>query len=370
MADPPQWFTRKEEFGHSLADGMWPVFTRIRTRLIEQIPGGVSHICKLMLREFKVLEEGILLPHANGPFVMRCVFAGFIADLLAHKAILCSKGSPYGVRPCWNCANLTSRKPLAPSQIGYMCHDRSKFLRFNDVELFAMLDRLHREAPALSNAQRDKLETEVGFHVEPAGLLMDIDLRSIYSPCDHHHRDWMHTIVSDGVANWETAGILHAMKSCPANVHLRMVQTFMMKCVLPKQRGKAQPEWLADARLKAETMKSFASTMLTIISVMTIFLDHFPQVSHYLPSVTVSRIESGARMCKILVSFLTREIFFWSSKFMRIVGITPVRAHVGSASAALLPLRVLLWVLPELFVAVVHLLVHVKSPVHIKYSWL
>ena len=104
---------------------------------------------------------------------------------------------------------------------------------------------------------------------------MDTDLRAIYSPCNHHHRDWMHTIVSDGVANWETAGILHAMKSCPANMRLNAVQRFMMKCVLPRHHGTPQPEWLVDARLKDATVKSFASTMLNIISIMVIFLDHF-----------------------------------------------------------------------------------------------
>ena len=30
---------------------------------------------------------------------------------------------------------------------------------------------------------------------------MDVELRSVYQPADHHIRDWMHTIAGDGSAN-------------------------------------------------------------------------------------------------------------------------------------------------------------------------
>ena len=62
-----------------------------------------------------------------------------------------------------------------------------------------------------------------------------------------------------------------------------MVQRFMLQCVLPKQRGKPHPQWLNEARLKATTVKSFASTMLSVISTMAMFLDHFPEVARHLP---------------------------------------------------------------------------------------
>ena len=52
----------------------------IRHTLVNAIPGGVSHISKLMLHKFKIFEEGVLLPHPSGSFMRRCVFAGFVAE--------------------------------------------------------------------------------------------------------------------------------------------------------------------------------------------------------------------------------------------------------------------------------------------------
>ena len=72
---------------------------------------------------------------------------------------------------------------------------------------------------------------------------MDIDMRTIYSPCNHHHRDWMRTTVCDDVCNWETAGILHVIKACPLGIRLSVVQRFMITCVLPTQHGKSQPDF-------------------------------------------------------------------------------------------------------------------------------
>ena len=93
----------------------------------------------------------------------------------------------------------------------------------------------------------------------------------------------MHVIVCDGVGNWETGLILQRMRRCPAAIHVGMVQTFMMQCVLPRQRGKPHKEWNSAARLKATTVSLFASTMLSIIFIMVLFFDHFPIVSHHLP---------------------------------------------------------------------------------------
>ena len=100
--------------------GMWQVFALIRHTLINAIPGGVSHFSKLLLHKFNIFETSVLLPHPSGSFMMRCVFAGFVADLL--KNILQSKGVPSGIRPCWNCANLTGRATRRPGEIGHLCH--------------------------------------------------------------------------------------------------------------------------------------------------------------------------------------------------------------------------------------------------------
>ena len=172
---------------------------------------------------------------------------------------------PSGVKPCPNCANLTSRAIRQPDELGYMCHDLTKFKQFDDNTLLAMVDRLHALAPTHSASSLDRLTTEVGFNVEPNSLLMDHSLRGTYAPTQHHHRDWMHILVSDGVGNWETGMLLQRMKACPGNITVSMVQHFMMSCVLPAQRSKPNKEWLNDKRLRVDSIASFASTMLSII---------------------------------------------------------------------------------------------------------
>ena len=57
----------------------------------------------------------------------------------------------------------------------------------------------------------------------------------------------------------------------------------MMSCVLPAQRDKPNKEWINDNRLEDQSIASFASTMLTIIPIIIMLLDRFPQVAHYLP---------------------------------------------------------------------------------------
>ena len=96
--------------------------------------------------------------------------------------ILYSKGVPSGIRPCWNCANLTGRAARRPGEIGHLCHDPSQFTRFTDAHLIEMVEQLHMEAATLASRLTAtqyataiaKLTTEVGFHVEPASLLMDM----------------------------------------------------------------------------------------------------------------------------------------------------------------------------------------------------
>ena len=89
----------------------------------------------------------------------------------------------------------------------------------------------------------------------------------------------MHTLVGDGVANTEVGLLLHHLKeSC--GVSLKMVQEFCRQCQLPQMHGKFNVEWLRDSRLKSSTLSSFASTMLSIIPLLALFLDHYEVKSH------------------------------------------------------------------------------------------
>ena len=83
----------------------------------------------------------------------------------------------------------------------------------------------------------------------------------------------MHTLVGDGVANTETGLMLHALKA--QSISLNMVQEFFDRCTLPRMHGKVNSEWLKESRLKDHTLSSFAATMLSIVPIVSLFLDFY-----------------------------------------------------------------------------------------------
>ena len=89
----------------------------------------------------------------------------------------------------------------------------------------------------------------------------------------------MHTLVGDGIANTEVGLLLHHLKD-QCGVSLSMVQEFCNQCKLPQMHGKFHVEWLRDSRLKSASLSSFASTMLSIIPLLALFLEHYSLSSH------------------------------------------------------------------------------------------
>ena len=123
----------------------WPVITLIRTSIVNSFPAGVSRVTRELLKIFRPLQDGISLPVGNEHVVLSCSFAGFLADLLAHKEILRCTGGQRSRKPCWSCANITFRVngDYHDDEITLACSDPARFLRYNDAELWRMIDRLH-----------------------------------------------------------------------------------------------------------------------------------------------------------------------------------------------------------------------------------
>jgi len=261
----------------------WPVLTLIRSKIIAQIPGGVSHVTRFLLNMFRPFSDGVVLPSTTTPCILRARFGGFLADLLGHKELMCSKGVSSAIHPCWNCANLAMRPNgnYRDGELTIACWDIDSFMKHTDESLFDMVDRLHDSVGRVSNGRVLELQTATGFNVCEAGLLRDKTLRDIYSPTNHHLRDWMHTVVGDGIANTETGLVLHAMRA--HKISLAMVQDFLVGCKLPQMHGKVQRDWLKESRLKGNTMSSFAGIMLTVVPIVALFLDYF-NVKEYCPA--------------------------------------------------------------------------------------
>ena len=113
--------------------------------------------------------------------MLKANFGGFLADLLAHKELMCSKGVSNAFHPCWNCANLSMRANgrYRPEERTLACSDMSQFMAYSDEVLLGMVDRLHDSVGSMTQRQLAELQTACGFNIEPEGIMRDRTLRDI-----------------------------------------------------------------------------------------------------------------------------------------------------------------------------------------------
>ena len=140
----------------------------------------------------------------------------------------------------------------------------------------AVFGRLRTLFSRLGDGRRKEklhdLQIETGFDYHPSGLLQDVALRGLYMSTSHHCRDWMHCVLRDGVGNTGVGLLIHRMRS--VDIIVSMLQTFLGNCSLAQTHGKVNIDWLAERRVKEASVSSFASCMLSIIPLLSMFVVH------------------------------------------------------------------------------------------------
>ena len=274
----------------------WPVFSIVRSVLFNDIDGGMSYIARCVLRTFfsdtgESFDKGIVLQSADGPYIVKGVFAGWLCDLMGHKEITEWMG-PNGTITCLECHNVQRQRRgiAANGTVGLDCYDRTKWVRRTNVDVFAIIDDLVVAKTTLQKTPFKTRCTNVGWNLIPNGLLLDMYLRTIYKPVEHTIRDWQHTFCQDGVANSAIAAVLHAIAD--HGFSLDHVRSFSVLCNLPSKYGRVNPEWLGKNRLKKETLTSFSGIVLTLIPIIWLFLDKF--------CIDIRELDTFVRMHKLL----------------------------------------------------------------------
>ena len=117
------------------------------------------------------------------------------------------------------------------------------------------------------------LEKQHGLKYNAQGLLFNMPLRDVHHPIDHYIRDWMHTLVSGGVANVETGHLVNALKSI--GIPATLLQEYSLEYVLSKKYGTVSASWLDPKRFGDDSLSSFASVMLTLVPIVSAFLIDF-----------------------------------------------------------------------------------------------
>jgi hypothetical protein len=177
--------------------------------------------------------------------------------------------NPTGTRFCLDCANfvLSQDDGDLPTGIhGLHAKTLDDAVRHTNESVWEMCERLQYLAHNHHSEELKLREQLYGLKYIEDGLLYCRELRSIFRPVDHSIRDWMHMIVNGGVGNTQCASLIHELGE--HGIPLSVTQAFLLECILPKKYGKVSSAWLNHARVKEETLSSFASIMLSVIPIL------------------------------------------------------------------------------------------------------
>lgn len=270
FADWPAWALQRS--------GVWLLFGVVRSSLVAELQAGVSQLMRQVLNVFfhatgHSFARGCVMRSPQGGFLLRASFAGFLCDEKAHKEILQTKGAA-GTKPCVSCKNVVQFLDLPPDGSGYLqgvsCVDYRKLDYHTNDDWFVMADKLEQDKPTLSKAAFARLEQAMGLSYNPHGLLWDRHLRTIIRPVDNCIRDWMHTMVSGGVAGTEMSLLLQALRR--EGVKYEHVQEYAANFHLPHSHGKLDVSCFSDNRISEDQLRSFASEQLCMIPILFCFL--------------------------------------------------------------------------------------------------
>ena len=169
-------------------------------------------------------------------------FVGFIADEKGLKEFLNIKGQA-GHKPCPNCKNVVNfvhkrRASRCEHVVGLDATSLGELELQNDKSFFVMVSRVEAAAAA-SNSERERLEKACGVNYDPHSILFCPELRPLIKMPDIYHRDWQHTLASNGVAGTEIAAILGVMQANAAlkacNITLETLENTALNSGCPLQ---------------------------------------------------------------------------------------------------------------------------------------
>ena len=122
----------------------------------------------------------------------------------------------------------------------------------------------------MSKAAFTRLEQAFGLSYHPEGLLWDLHLRTIIRPVDNCIRDWMHTLVSGGVAGTEMSLLLQSLRE--HGVKYDQIQQYAANFKFCHSRGKLDMSCFGEGRISDDQLRSFASEQLSMIPILYCFL--------------------------------------------------------------------------------------------------
>lgn len=190
----------------------------VRTRLVEELPGGMSHLLRLLLNNLffnqsngSNLETGVHLQ--DGLPLLFAKFACFVADEKAIKEVWCNKGAS-GFRCCPICYNVCFHRASEVARVGSVlstCTETSELRYHTDDSVRDVLREVRDIDAQYNDGAISKLFWErnlklLGWNHVPQGLLSDARLRIGAITTLMHC--WVHIYIVNGLFNTEMQFLL------------------------------------------------------------------------------------------------------------------------------------------------------------------
>jgi hypothetical protein len=268
FSDWPAWFLQRK---HS-----WPMFGIIRTKVMKELPGGASHLMRLVLRTFFLstgnsFRTGCIIQHGDKSLQFTAGFCGVLSDEKALKEIYDVKGQA-GTFPCPTCFNVAYKraagKDWGADIVTLTCTDISKF----KPRTKAILTTIKKRLETASKTDRLELEKRFGVNYSPNGLLWDKWLfDNILEGIRGYLRDGMHTLSSNGVAGTEVALVVRMLHN-ECTVSIDVLQLYAQQWVLPRIRGKVSDLTFKDTMIDTDKVRHFAGDVLLMIIILQTFI--------------------------------------------------------------------------------------------------
>ena len=191
------WYFTVYEFAERLTrhEAMWLPLGVISSNTAKGIPGGLSHVFKVMVKQLfeveRIQDEGVILELYEPMrffFKMRLI----LLDGEANRAIWSCKGAS-GKLCCFRCLNCVRDRNIA-TRNDVFAHvsecDFSQFIVASDNAIWRKVDSLscqvaEHEAGRATKASVDDLSTAMGFTFQSEGILFDKGLRQYIKPATH-----------------------------------------------------------------------------------------------------------------------------------------------------------------------------------------
>ena len=254
----------------------WFLFGCLRSSIADSLDGGASGFMRSVMHKFFLCKEFNLRVGANVKFqnkliTVRADFGGFLADEKAHKELLNIKGAS-GMKCCPTCKNVVRFLDTDSSQylVDLKCCKYSKFDYHTNASFYECVDHLRQEKANMSKKQFDELQKFLGMNYDEHSLLFDDSLREVLAPIDNCIRDWMHTMVSGGVAGTEVSLMLLELQN---HFSLDDVIKYAMQYNLPKARSQPTADWFQTKRIADDQMRTpAASDNISLACLLNAFL--------------------------------------------------------------------------------------------------